>query len=187
MASDNSIFKPFLVYLAIFFITFVLCVLFFSLMSGSNYKSNEYIVNLNNEKLKYAYREKYNNKIVKEGYDFGNDYEEIIVNKNEKVYLNFAEYEIYDKNNLKVNGNFNSIINQECNTYKLVNNKATMKIKKNGKVLYTGPYVPDISKYINETGRYYVHIYIKRVENKNKINTDLSMTFIFRDMGDNNE
>ncbi len=184
MASDNSIFKPFLIYILVVFIAFVLCVLYFSQLSGDKYKSNEFLVSLNNQKLNYIYREKYNNKVAKESYDLSNDYKDTVIIHSEKMWLDFKEYEIYDINNLKVNSGFNNNVNSEHYTYKLVNNKVKIKIKKDNKILYNGNYIPDISNYTKEIGRYYLHIYIDRIENSNKVNTDLSMTFIIKNIED---
>lgn len=187
MANDSSIFRPFITFFVLLFIVFIIVFAYFNQSTGSNYRSNEFIVSINNVKLKYAYRERFNNKISKEGFDFGNDYQDILIYKENIMLLNFEEYEAYDKNSFKVNGGFNNSISSKKYTYKAVNNNPKIKIKKNGKTLYDGNYISDISNYLQENGRYYLHIYIERKENSATVKTDLSMTFLITDKEKKND
>ena len=40
--------------------------------------------------------------------------------------------------------------------------KIELEIKRTDKILYSGDYIADISNYLNENGRYYIHIYVNR-------------------------
>ena len=187
MASDNSIFKPFISFLIILFIVFALLALFFNLMSGSNYEPNGFLISLNETKLKFIIKEKYNNKVVKGENNLLISYQDIIITKTDKMILNFQEYEAYNKNNFKVDGSFINSDTSNRLTYKPVKNDVKIKIKKDGNILYYGNYISDISDYLQEFGRYYLHVYVDRKENSHKINTDLSMTFLLVDEEENND
>ena len=185
MANDKSIFKPFVSFLIICFIVVVLAALFSNLMSGSNYKPNGFLISLNDTKLKFIIKEKYNNKIVKGENNLLISYQDILIIKTDKMILNFQEYEAFDKNNFKTDGSFVNSDTSNRLTYKLIKNDVKIKIKKDGNILYYGNYITDISDYLQEFGRYYIHIYIDRKENSNKISTDLSMTFLLVDKEEN--
>ncbi len=179
MISDNNIFQPFIILGIILFSVAAVISLYFSKGSSQNYYSNEFVVSLNNTKMKYIYRETFNNKVTKENYDVGENFQDIIITKTDSLLLDFKEYEVYDINNLRINGSFYNKLNEEKKyVYKIVNNDVKLKIKKEGNVLYNGKYTENIASYLNETGRYYMHIYNTRNEHGNKIYTDLSMTFM---------
>ncbi len=185
MASDNSIFKPFLYVILGLIIVFILTVLYVDLIDGPNYNPNGFLISLNDTKLKFIIKEKCNNKIVKGENDLLISYQDVLIAKADKMILNFQEYEAYNKNNFKTDGSFINSDSSNRLTYKPVKNELKIKIKKDGKILYYGNYITDLSEYLQEFGRYYIHIYIDRKENSKKINTDLSMTFLIVSEEDN--
>ena len=187
MISDNNIFQPFIVFGIILFIVAAAASMLFAQGSSSNYYSNEFLVSLNNEKARFIYKETFNNKVTKENHDVGENYQDTIITKGSNVLLNFKEYEIYDINNLRVNGTFYNKLSEERHEYKLVKNNIKIKIKKDNAVLYEGEYIEDLTSYFREAGRYYIHIYNTRKEHGNKIFTDLSMTLLYIDDEVNND
>ena len=83
-------------------------------------------------------------------------------NTTEKMILQINEYEVYNKAGRRVSADdYWAKLNDF--TYKKVDySKIKLEIKRMDKVLYSGDYIADISNYLNENGRYYIHIYMNR-------------------------
>ena len=153
--------KYFFLILLIFFLSFLS---FFTAYS-SYYNQNIFTISLNGKEMNCYYTEKYNNSFLvrarKEGYNsVSNRLNEIPLE--DIMELNVLEQEVYYKNgNRKLD-----VVNWKKDAqleYKTVDtSKIQLEIKRMNKVLYKGNFKKDISKYINEKGRYYIHIYVTR-------------------------
>ena len=79
-----------------------------------------------------------------------------------KIQLNVDEYEVYYKSGGR-KANTNGWLRQDNLDYKKVNSPdKNIQIKRMNKIIYDGKYISNLSPYINEEGRYYVHIYSTR-------------------------
>lgn len=177
----REILKPFKILLIILIIEFII---FFSFLTTkySSYNKNLFEVSLNNQMMKCYYSEKYSDNFLlrasSEGYNsIDNEINEIDLDND--IYLDVDEYEIYYKNKTRKKDNNNWHRNKDL-TYIEVNNKITrIQIKRMNKIIYDGNYIENLSQYINEKGRYYIHIYSLRKDSfLSSIKTHISFNVI---------
>ncbi len=160
----KEIIKPFKYLFIVMIIVIILSYSFFTNLF-SNYEQNLFEISLNGKLMHCYYSEKYNNVFLiqanKGGYNsVENSINEVELSNN--MQLNLNEYEVYYKNGYRKSNN-NGWLRQDNLDYKKVNNQnITMKIKRMNKVIYDGEFISDLSPYINEKGRYYIHIYSTR-------------------------
>jgi hypothetical protein len=92
----------------------------------------------------------------------GESYETNNLNKESKIHLSIEEYEEYYMGMRTKNNAPNAIRNKNCDYKKVRSNDMQLKIFRKGKTIYDGPFINDITNIINEKGRYFIHIYLKR-------------------------
>lgn len=166
---------PFIKYF-IFIFTFINILLILFLNHSEAYDSNEFILTLNNQRLNYIYREKYDNILI-HNYSENTETGTNSFLKNNEMLLDIHEYEVYNKNNYRVSGSFSNYKSAYYD-YKEVNNIYRIKIKKNNKILYDGEYKKDLSDNLNTQGRYFLHLYFERKINLfSSVKTELSINF----------
>ncbi len=175
----NTIIGPIIkIYIVLF--TIINIFLIFIINTKTSYISNDFILMINNQPFNYIWREYEKNFIFKDSKICSNPPKENEIHDSDFIHLTFNEYEKYDNNNFRVTGNFSNIFNNSYN-YKEVKNPTTMKIKKNNIIIYEGEFKNNITDLIKDEGRYYIHIYISRKENKfRKIYTELSANFTYK-------
>ena len=84
------------------------------------------------------------------------------VELSDNIKLEIDEYEVYYKSGNR-KSDTNGWLRQDNLDYKKVNSQnKSIQIKRMNKVIYDGKYISDLSPYINEAGRYYIHIYSTR-------------------------
>lgn len=159
----KNIFGPFK---KIFVINTIIFSLLFFLMLNltSNYEKNLFKVEINGIPMKCYYEEKFN--MARIPVAGTGSYNNVLNNKNSidlenSMNLNIKEFEVYYKNGNRKSNTVGWYIDSEL-IYKEVSNPIRIEIKRMDKLIYDGEYTQDISKYINEKGRYYIHIYAKR-------------------------
>jgi len=95
-----------------------------------------------------------------EGYnDINMDFNEVKLDS--KMNLSVARFEAYYQNGVQ-DKLLSSWVRESGTIYKEVNTNITrLKIKRKNNTIYDGKFISDISKYVNEEGRYYFHLYIR--------------------------
>lgn len=160
----KEIFTPFKYLGVALLIEFVVVLSFFTALYSS-YDMNLFEVNLNGIEMKCVYTEKYSNGfLVNAGIESHNNVEHSVnrIDLNDKIILNINEYEVYYQSGNRKQ-NTNGWKKQDNLNYVKVNDsKIKIEIKRMNKVLYNGDYIYDLSAYMNEKGRYYIHIYSTR-------------------------
>lgn len=131
----------------------------------SNYDKNLFEISLNGKLMNCYYTEKYNKDFFIHANSEGYNSVENRINKIEmsnEMQLNVDEYEVYYKSGYRKT-NTNGWLKQDNLDYKKVNSEdKSIQIKRMNKIIYDGKYISDLSSYINEEGRYYIHIYSTR-------------------------
>lgn len=149
----------------------------------AKYDKNLFEVKINDKLVKCYYSEKYSNGfIINTGTSDYNEVENNInkIEFNNKVYLDLDEYELYYKNGNRASAISSWNKNENLNYKKVKGTTIKLQIKRKNTILYDGDYIKDVSKYINEKGRYFIHIYSTRNENLlTNIETHISFNFIF--------
>ena len=80
----------------------------------------------------------------------------------DNINLSIKEYEVYYKNGYRKQDT-NGWLKEDNLEYKETkNSEVKIEIKRKNKVLYNGILISDLSNYIKEKGRYYIHIYSTR-------------------------
>lgn len=136
----------------------------FFTLKYSGYDKNVFEVNINGTSMNCFYTEKYNSAFLVQAQTSSlNDIEPAINNikLDNAMNLEVNEYEVYYKNGMRKEDT-NGWHKEDDLNYVQVNNDIKIEIKRMNKVLYDGEYIEDLSKYINEKGRYYIHIYSTR-------------------------
>lgn len=158
------IIKPFKYLLIITIIEILVCFTFFTNLY-SNYDKNLFEISLNGKLMNCYYTEKYNKDFFIHASSEGYNSVENRINKIEmsnKIQLNVDEYEVYYKSGGR-KANTNGWLRQDNLEYKKVNSQdKNIQIKRMNKIIYDGKYISNLSSYINEEGRYYIHIYSTR-------------------------
>ncbi|MDD3453007.1 MAG: hypothetical protein PHN42_01850 [Bacilli bacterium] len=159
----GNVFRPF----KLLFIICIIEVLFVFLLSmnlASNYKKDLFTIKFNGISMKCYYQEDFKMAgITVAGSSGNND----IINTNnaidleDNMNLDINEYEVYSKGGKLISAGTGWYKNNEL-TYKEVNNIITLEIKRMDKTIYSGKYITNLNQYINEPGRYYIHIYVNR-------------------------
>lgn len=159
----GNIFKPF----KLLFIVCIIEMLFVFLLSmnlASNYKKDLFTIEFNGTLIKCYYQEDFKIAGIKVAGSSGNN---DIINTNntidleDNMNLDINEFEVYSKSGKLVSAKDGWYKNNEL-TYKEVNNEITLEIKRMDKIIYSGEYINNLNRYINEPGRYYIHIYVNR-------------------------
>ncbi|MBR1416504.1 MAG: hypothetical protein IJ572_01635 [Bacilli bacterium] len=160
---NRELVKPFKVYGIIVMSTLAIMVLFF-VNFQAHYDRNYFEITINNQKMHYVVDETFTSSLVLHSH-VSEDYiyELDNIEKNISYILNIKEYEVYNGILRKQANNFDIDAGDElkeinANPYKLV-------IKNKDNVLYDGSFINDITKYLNNDGLYYIHIYNKRKDN----------------------
>ena len=162
----TSIFKPFkFVFILLLFELFFLFTFFTNLFSS--YDKNLFEVKLNNQLMNCYYSEKFNNAFFIRAGTSG--YNQVLprvnnVELNNQITLQVYEYEVYSKNGRRVSSPNGWVREQKLSYQQIFTKNIKIKIKRMGEILYEGEYITDLSKYMNESGRYYIHIYSVRKE-----------------------
>ncbi len=177
----QEILKP----LKIVFILVIFEIIFFlPFLSAlfSSYNKNLFEIKVNNELMNCYYTEKYNNTFLINASSRGYNSVENLINKidlKDFIILDISEYEVYYKSGRRKEDTNNWLRESSLNYKKVINSEINIEIKRKNKVLYKGKYIKDISKYIKEKGRYYIHIYSKRKDNiLSSVKTHISFNVI---------
>lgn len=178
----SNILKPFKIIFIILIIEFLLTFSFFTAYYAK-YDKNLFELKVNDKLVKCYYSEKYSSGFIIN--TSTSAYNDVEYNVNEiefsnKVYLDIDEYELYYKNGNRASAITDWHKNENLNYKKINGTTIKLQIKRKNKVLYDGDYIKDISEYVNENGRYFIHIYSTRKENLiTKVETHISFNFIF--------
>lgn len=117
--------------------------------------------------MKCYYYEKYNNGVMIQANSESYNSVENQVNSiplSEHIYLEIKEFEVYYKSGNR-KSNTNGWLRQENLVYKPVHDQEIkIQIKRMNHTIYDGKFISDLSPYINEKGRYYIHIYSTRTD-----------------------
>lgn len=162
----GALLKPFKNLVIILLILMLICICFFT-MKYSSYAQNIFEIKLNGNLMYCYYTEKYNSWLLlnatNRGYNSVSNYINEI-DLSDKIILDVNEYEVYYKSGRRKSNDSNWYKSDNFN-YKLINNEnLKIQIKRMDKILYDGAFISDLSDYINERGRYYIHIYSTRKE-----------------------
>lgn len=177
----NEIGKIFKVLFIIMFIEFILLFSFF-ITYTSNYDKNVFEIKLNGTLMKCYYSEKYSNGFLLNAKSSGYNSVKNQINKinlDDKIFLEVNEYEVYYKNGHRKR-NTSAWYKSDDYEYKLIqDSNVQIQIKRMDKILYDGKFISDLSRYINENGRYYIHIYSTRKDGLfNYVKTHISFNVI---------
>lgn len=157
----GKIFKTLFIVLAIEFIL----IFSFFITYTSNYDKNVFEIKLNGTLMKCYYSEKYNNGFLLNAGSGGYNSVENQINKidlDDEMLLEVNEYEVYYKNGNR-KGNSSAWYKSDDYKYKLIQDSdIKIQIKRMDKTLYDGDFIVNLNEYINEKGRYYIHIYSTR-------------------------
>ncbi len=160
----SEVFYPFKRILIISLIVLFILLSYIILRNGI-YDQNLFEIKLNDELIVGNYKENIKRNFLinfdREGYNYNNK----TINRvslEDEMMLTINEYEVYNEAGRRVSAD-DYWVKLEDFTYKKVDNsKVELEIKRMNKVLYSGEYITDISNYLNENGRYYIHIYVSR-------------------------
>ena len=159
-----EIMKPFKYLLIFLVIEFIIMFSFFTTLY-SNYDKNLFEVSLNGELMNCYYSEKYQNAFLINAGTSGYNSVENRVNEielNDKILLNINEYEVYYKNGHRKEDTNGWLRDDTLNYIEVNDSNLNLEIKRMNNTLYKGEYISDISEYLNEKGRYYIHVYSTR-------------------------
>jgi len=160
---NRELVKPFIIYGIIVLSTVAFLTLFF-VNFKAHYDRNYFEITINDKKMHYVFDESFNSSLFLHSHISGNYiYEFDNITKSNTYILNIKEYEVYSgilrkkANDFVIDGN-DELKEINANPYKLV-------IKNKDNILYDGSFISDITKYLNNDGIYYIHIYNKRKDN----------------------
>ena len=160
----SEIFYPFKRILIISLVVLFILLSYMILRHGI-YNQNLFEIKLNDMLMVGNYKETISSNLFVHFNDEGDNYTDKSINKvllRDKMILQINEYEVYNKAGRRVSAD-DYWAKLEDFTYKKVDySKIKLEIKRMDKVLYSGEYIADISNYLNENGRYYIHIYMNR-------------------------
>lgn len=160
----NEIIKPFKYLFIVIIVEFVLCSSFF-IGLFSSYDKNLFEVSVNNVLMNCYYSEKYNNGFIIQANTQGYNSVENRINSvdlSNNMKLDLKEFEVYYKSGSR-KSDTNGWLRQNNLEYKQIDNhKINMEIKRMNKTIYDGEFISDLSSYLNENGRYYIHLYTTR-------------------------
>lgn len=153
---------------------------------------NKFDITINNKEITARYDTEYIKYIFKRyggstytksiSSDNNEDYFNKIA-RTKNYYLDIKEYEAY--NRFDQRQSYEPFFNQKLK--KIFNNKKTMMVQKDGRVIYEGEFKNDIIDIISENGRYYFHVYVKQKESSSLFAySKFSLHFCFL-VGDNYE
>ena len=177
----SEIIKPIKYLFIALTIEFVIVFTFFTALY-SNYDKNLFEIELNGQKMNCYYSEKYNNGFLTNASSSGYNNTENRVNEIDlttNTLLDIKEYEVYYKNGTRKKDTNNWLKEDNLDYKKVTDSNIQIEIKRMNKVLYKGKYINNLNEYINEKGRYYIHIYSTRKENLfTSIKTHISFNVI---------
>lgn len=159
-------------YKNLFFVLSILLIVFmlFSMYLTNSYNQNAFEVYLNGKLMRFFYTEKYNNGFLTlsnhAGNIYGNDifnYQPNTIDFKDKIELIINEYEVYNSSGIR--RPYNKIYGDNWTYKKIDNTNIKLEIKRMNKIIYNGGFISDLSPYIYEKGRYYIHIYSTRNDN----------------------
>ncbi len=159
----SEVFNAFKHLFLILIITLIVSFSFF-ILKYSGYDKNIFEININGTSMNCFYSEKYNSGFLIQAQTSSlNDVEPAInsIELSDTMNLEVNEYEVYYENGKRKEDTDGWHKKEDLN-YVKVDNDIKIEIKRMNKVLYDGEYINDLSKYINEKGRYYIHIYSSR-------------------------
>jgi hypothetical protein len=159
----SEIFKIFKHLFLILIIVLIISFSFFTL-KYSGYDMNIFEININGTPMNCFYSEKYNSAFLVQAQTSSlNDVDPAInsIELEDTMNLEIDEYEVYYKSGRRKEDTTGWHRDDGLN-YVKVDNDVKIEIKRMNKVLYDGKYINDLSKYINEKGRYYIHVYSTR-------------------------
>ena len=182
--SFQNIFKYFIIGLIIEFLV-IFC--FFTALYSS-YDKNVFEIKINGNLMKCYYSEKYKSAFILGATSSGYNSLETEINRvelSDNIKLEVNEYEVYYKNGTRKENTNGWSKDDDLDYRKVKPQDISIQIKRMNKVLYDGKIISNLSEYINESGRYYIHIYSTRKNNFfTSIKTHISFNVIIR--GDNN-
>lgn len=148
----------------VIFILFILVILFTNYVTN-RYNQNAFEVYLNGQEIRFFYTENYNNFFLTLSNTAGYNYDIVknqpnSVDLTSKMELIINEYEVYNPNGIR--RPYNNIYIDNWTYKKTDNTNIKLEIKRMDKIIYNGGFISDLSPYINEKGRYYIHIYSTR-------------------------
>lgn len=129
------------------------------------YNQNLFEIKLNNELIVGNYKENISSNLLIHFNDEGDNYTNKSINKidlSDKMILQINEYEVYNEVGRRIPADDYWARLDDFTYEKVDYSEIDLEIKRLDKVLYSGDYITDISNYLNENGRYYIHIYINR-------------------------
>lgn len=160
----KNIFIPFKIIFIIMIIEIILCFSFFTSLFSA-YDKNLFEISLNGKLMKCYYSEEYKNSFFIQASTESYNSVDNMINKielSDNIKLEVNEYEVYYKSGNR-KSDTNGWLRQDNLDYKKINSQdKSIQIKRMNKVIYDGKYISDLSPYVNEEGRYYIHIYSTR-------------------------
>lgn len=158
-----------------FFIIGIIVFAFLIFNLSNSYPSNTFKVTINGDEIYVRYYEKYYRGIpfilgtLGGISDTDNEVEPVVNNipMNSQMLLTIEEYQVFlvNTNNRSYN-NKRWVFNKEKYTYeKQALSPTKLTIKRKGKTIYDGKYIQNISKYVDEPGRYFFQAEVTRKDN----------------------
>ena len=129
------------------------------------YNQNLFEIKLNDMLVVGNYKENISSNLFVHFNDEGDNYTDKSINKvilSDQMILQIDEYEVYNKAGRRVSADDYWVKLDDYIYEKVDYSKIELEIKRTDKILYSGDYIADISNYLNENGRYYIHIYVNR-------------------------
>lgn len=173
-------------------VALVITIIYTTISLAGTHCNNKFTITINNNELTARYDTEYIKYIFKRyggsryTKSISNDNNEDYFNKiarTKNYYLDIKEYEAY--NRFDQRQSYEPFFNQKLK--EIFNNKKTMMVQKDGRIIYEGEFKNDITDIISENGRYYFHVYVKEKESSSLFAySKFSLHFCFL-VGDNYE
>lgn len=166
----NEMFKP----LRNLLIAIIIILLILLFNFNNKYYSNTFKVTINNNEVYVQYYEKYKRGIIPfivgtvNSQHSSNEVTPIVndITYNKTMILNIKEYEAYwKKYKDRSYENKRWVFQDKYNYKETTSSSIHLVIKRKNKILYDGKYIEDISKYVNEKGRYFFNAEVTRKDN----------------------
>jgi hypothetical protein len=178
----------------IFILIEVIVLASFMAMAQGSYDKTMKVVKINNEGISLFSTESYRDFIFPiyamsevDTYGiFGKGYGRNELSSSSKIILTVDEYEVYYRG-IRINYNLPiGTIDKSLDFKKVDYSKMQLKIQRKNKVIYDGEFKKNITEYVSEKGRYFIHIYVNRKNDfHSTIKTHISFNIIVD--GGNNE
>jgi hypothetical protein len=163
-------------YLLVSAIVFILSFMFFVNMY-SFYNGDFFEVMINGQNMRCYYKEQeYVLGFSTAGTNaYVNSDQTNYISQTSQILLQVNEYEVYYKNGNRKKDTTGWLYNENL-IYKETENDKYLIIKRNNEIIYSGNYRSDLTAYLQEKGRYYIHIYVNRKENAfSKVKTHIAL------------